>query len=159
MLSTRVYIEGYNFYYGCLKGTSHKWLDLVKLFKDKILPSITAQPNGEQLRLDLDQLSLKYFTAEILEKVAKDPDSRTSQRSYLGALTKHSLGSLEVIKGNYALNEAHAKRVDPQNPERWPRDCQRVNIWKVEACAGDDQHVNPGENWTCGPNSSAPTHS
>lgn len=81
MLRTRVYIDGYNFYYGCLKGTSYKWLDLVKLFKDKILPSITAQSKGAQLRIDLENLSIKYFTAEILEKVAKDPDSRTSQRS------------------------------------------------------------------------------
>lgn len=137
MLRTRVYIDGYNFYYGCLKGTSHKWLDLVKLFKDKVLPSITAHSNGVQLRLDLENLSIKYFTAEILEKVAQDPDSRTCQRSYLGALAKHSQGSLEIIKGNYALNEAHAKRVDPQNPERWPRDCQRVNIWKVEEKKSD----------------------
>lgn len=137
MLRTRVYIDGYNFYYGCLKGTSHKWLDLVKLFKSKVLPSITAQSNGVQLRLDLENLSIKYFTAEILEKVAQDPDSRTSQRSYLGALAKHSQGSLEIIKGNYALNEAHAKRVDPQNPERWPRDCQKVTIWKVEEKKSD----------------------
>lgn len=35
------------------------------------------------------------------------------------------------------MNEAHAKRVDPQNPERWPRDCQRVNIWKVEEKKSD----------------------
>ncbi|PIT82772.1 DUF2384 domain-containing protein [Limnohabitans sp. 15K] len=62
MLRTRVYIDGYNFYYGCLKGTSHKWLDLVKLFKYKVLPSITAQSNGVQLRPDLENLSIKYFT-------------------------------------------------------------------------------------------------
>ena len=81
MLRTRVYIDGYNLYYGCLKGTTYKWLDLVKLFKEKILPFITAQVDGANLQIDLENLTIKYFTAEILEKLAKDPDSRTSQSS------------------------------------------------------------------------------
>lgn len=84
MLRTRVYIDGYNFYYGCLKGTSHKWLDLVKLFKYKVLPSITAQSNGVQLRLDLENLSIKYFTAEILEKVAQETDSAPAKGATWG---------------------------------------------------------------------------
>jgi hypothetical protein len=28
VLLTNVYIDGFNLYYGCLKGTPHKWLDL-----------------------------------------------------------------------------------------------------------------------------------
>lgn len=39
-LRTRVYIDGYNLYYGCLKGTAYKWLDLHVLFDKHILPSI-----------------------------------------------------------------------------------------------------------------------
>jgi len=27
-LRTRVYIDGYNLYYGCLKNSPHKWLDV-----------------------------------------------------------------------------------------------------------------------------------
>jgi 6-hydroxy-3-succinoylpyridine 3-monooxygenase len=137
LLRTRVYIDGYNLYYGCLKGTSYKWLDLVKLFKEKILPSITAQVDGANLKLDLENLTIKYFTAEILEKLAKDPDSRTSQKSYLGALAKNSQNSLEIIKGNYSLIEAHAKQIDLQNSAKWPRDCQTVSIWKVEEKKSD----------------------
>lgn len=38
-LRTRIYIDGYNFYYGCLRGTPHKWLDLLPLFENHILPS------------------------------------------------------------------------------------------------------------------------
>ena len=30
-MSTRVYVDGLNLYYGALKGTRFKWLDLVKL--------------------------------------------------------------------------------------------------------------------------------
>ena len=76
MLRTRVYIDGYNFYYGCLKGTSHKWLDLVKLFKDKILPSITAQPNGAQRvsKIWVYRLSLRVYVAN--DKFQKVEDCR-----------------------------------------------------------------------------------
>ena len=36
-MRTRVYIDGFNFYYGCLKGTGGKWLNPV-LLCDNLLP-------------------------------------------------------------------------------------------------------------------------
>lgn len=45
-LRTRVYVDGYNFYYGCLKGTCYKWLDLFQLFSQQVLPSILVQRAG-----------------------------------------------------------------------------------------------------------------
>ncbi|MGO6733418.1 6-hydroxy-3-succinoylpyridine hydroxylase, partial [Rhizobium ruizarguesonis] len=39
-LRTRVYIDGYNLYYGCLRKTAFKWLDVLTLFETQILPSI-----------------------------------------------------------------------------------------------------------------------
>jgi hypothetical protein len=38
-LRTRVYIDGYNLYYGCLKHSADKWLD-VRTLVERILPSI-----------------------------------------------------------------------------------------------------------------------
>ena len=38
-LRTRVYIDGYNLYYGCLKNSADKWLD-VRALIERILPSI-----------------------------------------------------------------------------------------------------------------------
>lgn len=35
---TNVYVDGFNLYYGCLKGTPYKWLDLGALFQ-ALLPS------------------------------------------------------------------------------------------------------------------------
>ena len=32
-LRTRIYIDGFNLYYGCLRQTPYKWLDLVALFE------------------------------------------------------------------------------------------------------------------------------
>ena len=49
---TRVYVDGLNLYYGALKGTSFRWLDLVKLAKLLV-------PDEYQV----DQL--RYFTARV----------------------------------------------------------------------------------------------
>lgn len=38
-MRTRVYIDGYNFYFGCLKGTPYKWLDPVSLIETLLVRS------------------------------------------------------------------------------------------------------------------------
>jgi 6-hydroxy-3-succinoylpyridine 3-monooxygenase len=63
-LRTRVYVDGYNLYYGCLKGTPYKWLDLLKLFEQQILPSILI-PGTARTSLLLPT-AIKFFTADIL---------------------------------------------------------------------------------------------
>jgi hypothetical protein len=46
-----VYVDGFNLYYGCLKGSPYKWLDLEILCR-VLLPS--------------DQISkIRYFTAKV----------------------------------------------------------------------------------------------
>jgi hypothetical protein len=47
-LRTRVYIDGYNLYYGCLRDSSDKWLDARALI-ERILPSILFEQNGEPI--------------------------------------------------------------------------------------------------------------
>lgn len=37
-LKTFVYVDGFNLYYGCLKGSAYKWLNIPELC-DKILPN------------------------------------------------------------------------------------------------------------------------
>jgi 6-hydroxy-3-succinoylpyridine 3-monooxygenase len=49
-LRTRIYIDGYNFYYGCLRGTPHKWLDLLPLFVKHILPSALVKDGDGHIR-------------------------------------------------------------------------------------------------------------
>ena len=46
-LRTRVYIDGYNLYYGCLRKTAFKWLDVLTLFETQILPSTAQGVTGE----------------------------------------------------------------------------------------------------------------
>ena len=65
-MRTVVYVDGFNLYYGALKGTSWKWLDLVALF-EKVL-----QPHH-------DILAIKYFTARVSAHPAirRSPSDKT----------------------------------------------------------------------------------
>ena len=54
-MRTFVYVDGFNLYYGALKGTPFKWLDLVALF-------------GKVLQPRHDILKVKYFTARGRER-------------------------------------------------------------------------------------------
>ncbi|MBX4994849.1 hypothetical protein ABID08_006863 [Rhizobium binae] len=46
-LRTRVYIDGYNLYYGCHRKTAFKWLDVLCLFETQILPTILYRPTPD----------------------------------------------------------------------------------------------------------------
>lgn len=37
-MKTNVYVDGFNLYYGCVKGTPYRWLDLARLCR-VLLPS------------------------------------------------------------------------------------------------------------------------
>lgn len=132
MLRTRIYIDGYNLYYGCLKGTHLKWLDLLALFEKSILPSVTSMIDGHAIASDLQPAAIKFFTAPILEQAAKASDSIQCQEQYHAALSKHQPGRVETIKGYYSLTKARAKVIDPLDEKKWPRYCQSTDIWKLE---------------------------
>lgn len=131
-LRTRVYVDGYNFYYGCLKGTHLKWLDLYKLFHEHVLPSALFERDGQAVRSELLPEGLQFFTATIIERAAKADDSVSSQARYHTALRKLHDGRIRLIEGYYSLNRARASRVDPTDPNRPLRDCDRVEIWRLE---------------------------
>lgn len=61
-----IYIDGFNLYYGAVKGTPYKWLNLERFFT--------------LLRQDDDIQAIKYFTALI------DGSHRSNQETYLLAL-------------------------------------------------------------------------
>ena len=123
-MRTKVYVDGYNLYYGCLKKTGHKWLDLHKLFKEQILP--TSAPVGSEL------IGIKFFTAPILEKASSAADSVSSQARYHSALNRLYPENIEIVKGYYSMTPAKVRLCDAEDPRRWPRDCQEALIWKLE---------------------------
>ncbi|WP_232232582.1 antitoxin Xre/MbcA/ParS toxin-binding domain-containing protein [Cupriavidus sp. amp6] len=139
-LRTRVYVDGYNFYYGCLKGSRFKWLNLHALFENQILPSILHMgPGRSPDRHELLPVAVKYFTATIVETAAKGPDSVSSQDAYHTALENYCAGRLQIIKGYFSVSQVRAPKVDHANPSKWPRHCERVEIWKFEEKQSDVQ--------------------
>jgi 6-hydroxy-3-succinoylpyridine 3-monooxygenase len=138
-LRTRIYIDGYNFYYGCLRGTPYKWLDLLPLFEKHILPSALVKDGDGHIRQSalLPSSSIKFFTAKIIESVARAPDSVSSQARYHTALRKLHDGRIELIEGYYAVNKMKVKIVDAEQPDRPPRECQEIQAWKVEEKQSD----------------------
>ncbi len=122
-----MYIDGYNFYYGCLKRTSFKWLDPIRLFEGKILPSVLYEPNGRAI-FQLDRLAVKYFTAPILKNFASSTDSVSSQQHYHAALESHHAGRVEIVKGYHDAKPVRARRVIPGT---LPLQSELVEIWKL----------------------------
>lgn len=138
-LRTRIYVDGYNFYYGCLRGTPYKWLDLLALFEKHILPSALVKDDQGRIRDStlLTSPSIKFFTAKIIESVARASDSVSSQARYHTALRKLHEGRIELIEGYYAVNKMKVKIVDAEYPDRAPRECQEIQAWKVEEKQSD----------------------
>lgn len=130
MLKTIVYVDGYNFYYGCLKGTPYKWLDIVRLFQEHVLPSSAFGVPSELVRLN-------YFTADILERAARSPDSVSSQMKYLRALGLTYPELVEIHKGFYTLLPMKAHVMDPVEDKKRLRDSAEVLVWKMEEKQSD----------------------
>ena len=55
-MRTVVYIDGYNLYYGLLRGTKFKWLDVVVLFQEHVLDSAA------------ELVDARYYTAPVLAR-------------------------------------------------------------------------------------------
>lgn len=131
-MKTRVYIDGYNFYFGCLKGTPYKWLDPVSLVEALLVRS--GAPESV-----LDELAVKFYTAEISERAASDSCSLNDQRAYHLALYNHRQGRLQTVKGNYSIDKTKFPKVelDERGKEKEPKFSERVKIWKMEEKQSD----------------------
>lgn len=96
---TSVYVDGYNLYYGSLRKTPHKWLDLLALCKAYL-------PNN-------DITSIKYFTAKISAR-PNDPQQPARQNAYFRAL--ETIPCVEIILGHYLSHTVTARLANP--PQR-----------------------------------------
>lgn len=86
-LKTIVYVDGYNLYYGLLRRSAFKWLDLFKLFQEHALGP------------DAEVVEVRYYTAPVLGRMSDDPESSQRQRTYLQALRKMPPGRVTIIEG------------------------------------------------------------
>lgn len=102
LIPSYVYVDGFNLYYGAVKGTAYKWLDIQKMV---------------QLILPKNQiLKIKYFTA-LVHARQKDPDQPIRQQMYLRALK--TIPNLEIIRGHFMSHTVWMTLANPrpgQNP-------------------------------------------
>lgn len=118
-MKTIFYVDGYNLYYGCLKHSTHKWLDLKILLAEQILHQ--QDPESQLLHIN-------YFTAPILAKVAsRGGQAANAQSAYSRALQNHLKDHIRIIQGYYALEKGnlpvYQHPLDKQN---------RTNVWRLE---------------------------
>ena len=111
-MKTNIYIDGFNLYYGCVKGTPYKWLDVAKMCR---------------LLLPKDNIRrIKYFTAEVKPR-PHDPDQPLRQRIFLRAL--QSIPNLEIVLGTFLSHEVTMPRS--------PIGSGYVNVIKTEEKGSD----------------------
>jgi hypothetical protein len=101
-MKTIVYIDGFNLYYGALKGTPYKWLDLSKLSRFLL-------PKNEIIRI-------KYFTARISARPG-DPQQPNRQQAYLRALK--TLPNLDIIYGHFLSHKVSMLLAKPTGKQKY----------------------------------------
>ncbi len=130
MSQTNVYIDGFNLYYGALKGSRYKWLDIETLCKH-LLP----KDNVHRIR---------YFTAKVTARPS-DPQLPVRQETYLRALTM--LPTVSIHLGVFYVSTVRAPLAHPS--ARGPRTAEIIKTEEkgsdvalatylmLDACRGD----------------------
>jgi uncharacterized LabA/DUF88 family protein len=130
MKRTNVYIDGFNLYYGALKGSPYKWLDLEALCRH-LLPKDSIH-------------RIRYFTAKVSARPG-DPQLPVRQQTYLRALA--TLPTVSVHLGVFYVNTARARLAHP--PATGPKTAEIIKTEEkgsdvalatylmLDACRGD----------------------
>ena len=82
-----IYIDGFNLYYGALKGTGFKWLNLAGMC-EQLLP-------GRSIN------KIRYFTAKVFP-LPHNSEASVKQQLYLRALS--TIPNLDIHYGRFAAN-------------------------------------------------------
>ncbi len=114
-MKTNVYVDGFNLYYGCVKNTPYKWLNIAKLC---------------QILLPRNQINqIKYFTALVSAR-PHDPGQPVRQQTYIRAL--QTLPNVSVIYGRFLTHRIMMPLTNP--PATGP---SHVRVIKTEEKGSD----------------------
>jgi uncharacterized LabA/DUF88 family protein len=116
LMRTNLYIDGFNLYYGCVKGTPYRWLDLAKFCQAMLNP---------ENRIN----RIRYFTAWVKPR-SNDPQQLQRQQIYIRAL--QTIPNLTVHFGHYLTNPTRMPLANP--PAKGPR---TVEVIKTEEKGSD----------------------
>jgi len=114
-MRANVYIDAFNLYYGCVKDTPFRWLDL-RLLSEKLL-------HGHQVH------RVRYFTARIQGRPT-DPQAPQRQQAYVRAL--ETIPGLTVHYGRFLSKATRMPLTTP--PRRGPR---TVEVLRTEEKGSD----------------------
>jgi hypothetical protein len=110
-----VYVDGFNLYYGCLKDTPYKWLDLDALCR-RMLPRHRIH-------------RIRYFTARVSARPDK-PGCELRQTAYLRALA--TIPNLTVHLGRFSQTNVRMRLTRPV-----PNGPRTVEVIKTEEKRSD----------------------
>lgn len=103
-MRTIAYIDGYDLYFGCLKGTPYEWLDVAELARTVL------RIQGPTAVLS----SVRYFSAPIKSRVASRGEvAMHAQARYHRALRARGVG---LCLGSHSLEAVSMMRVEPKLP-------------------------------------------
>jgi len=96
-VKTIIYVDGFNLYYGSVKDTPYKWLNIHRMC-ELLLPKNLI-------------LGIKYFTAKIVSR-PDDPQKPIRQQIYLRAL--RTLPNCKIFYGHYLSHKVFMPLANPQ---------------------------------------------
>lgn len=100
-MRTIVYIDGFNLFYGILKGSPYKWLDL-KILSEKLLPR------------DAEIIGINYYTA----MVKGSPKKLEKQEAYIRALKSYIPVFKCILGRNQVMPKLLPKAIEAGNDAR-----------------------------------------
>lgn len=95
-MKTNYYVDAFNLYYGALRGTSYKWLDLAALLRQVF-------PNNEMHRI-------RYFTARV-DRRPPHFQQHQQQQAYLRALD--TIPELSIHYGRFRTRPVQMRLAKP----------------------------------------------
>jgi len=98
VVRTNVYVDGFNLYCGCVRGTRFRWLDLHKLCR------MILSGHGYQLH------RIRYFTSRV-QATPSDPTKASRQAIYIRAL--QTVPNLSVHYGTFQTTRVFRPLVEP----------------------------------------------
>ncbi|MBA2642530.1 MAG: NYN domain-containing protein [Actinobacteria bacterium] len=113
-MRTNVYVDGFNLYYGAVKGTRYKWLDIRRCC---------------ELTFPRNEIHEIHYCTAIVKDAPWDPHRSTRQRTFIRAL---ETTGVEVHYGSFLSNVV---RMPLANPGR--RQPRTVEVIKTEEKGSD----------------------
>lgn len=112
-MRTTIYVDGFNLYYGCLKNTKYRWLNLEELFRNILQDDHKIE-------------KIHYFTAK-LKSLSHDSTTLDRQKAYLNAL--RTLPAVKIHYGHFAIRQKSMPKAEPPH--------ERVEVIKTEEKGSD----------------------